>query len=147
MSTPWAQTTLLSSAAILSTPIALDPLAKMTVVQLTFSSTAVSQADVFVQATLDTTAFSASGGIQPQPQPIWSAVGSSVGFVSVASTSTGSGIPAAGTGLNADNSVMFVLLQPVAGLRLTAGSSISIPSSAPLASGTVTLRALQSPAA
>ncbi|SRR5258706_7796007 len=147
MSTPWAQTTVLSSAAISSTPIALDPLAKMTTVQVTFASSGVNAADVFIQATLDTPAFSASGGIQPQPQPLWSTIGSSVGYVSVTSTSTGSGIPAAGTALNSDNSVMLVLLQPIAGLRLTGGSSISVPSSSPITTGTVTLRALQSPAA
>ena len=136
MSTPWAQTTILSSGIQSSIPIALDPLAKMTAVQLTFSSTGVGA--VFVQATLDTPAFSASGGIQPQPQPIWSAIGSSNGFVSATSTSSGSGGQVA---TPFDNSAMFVLLQPVAGLRLSSSAAGA------MSVGTVNLRALQSPAA
>jgi len=138
MSTPWAQTTVLSSGIQNSVPIALDPLAKMTAVQLTFSSTGVGA--IFVQATLDTPAFQSggAGGVLPQPQPLWSTVGSSNGFISATSTSSGSG----GTVVAPfDNSAMFVLLQPVAGLRLSSSAvgAMSV--------GTVTVRALQSPAA
>ena len=131
MSTPWAQTTILSTAALTSPPIALDPLAKMTAVQLTFSSSAQA-ASIVVQATLDTPAFSASGGIQPQPQPIWSQIGPN------SSTQL---LPTSSNGLvNADNTLMFVALQPLAGLRISSSTALA-------AGQTVTVRALQSPAA
>ena len=128
MSTPWAQTTVLSTAALTSPPIALDPLAKMTAVQISASSSAIAIA-FLVQATLDTPAFSASGGIQPQP--IWSAIGPG---------SSGGIIPSSAGALNFDNTLMFVALQPVAGLRISSSTALG-------AGQTVTVRALQSPAA
>jgi hypothetical protein len=133
MSTPWAQSATLSSAALVSNAIALDPLAKMTAVQLSVTGTSSAAiSNFFVQATLDTPAFSPAGGILPQPQPIWSVVGpSSVAFTF--SSGVGGGLTAF------DNTTMFVLLQPVAGLRLISSAAIN--------NATVQLRALQSPAA
>lgn len=145
MSTPWAQTTVLSTAqgaGVGSTPIALDPLAKMTTVQVTLSSVSVS-ATFYVQATLDGNGAWGSGGVstlQPTPQPLWGIVGgSSVGGIFQSSAATSSGA----YGLNTfDGSATFVLLQPVAGLRLISSGSSAITSG-----GSVILRALQSPAA
>jgi len=133
MSTPWAQTTVLSTAALTSTPIALDPLAKMTAVQISFSSSAQT-ASIVVQATLDTPAFQSggAGGVLPQPQPIWSQIGPN------SSTQL---LPTSSNGLvNIDNTLMFVALQPLAGLRISSSTALG-------AGQTVTLRALQSPAA
>lgn len=132
MSTTWAQSTSLSSAATAGTaspPIGLDPLAKMTAVQLTAGgaiATTGTGGTVLVQATLDGNGAWASGGaggLQPSPQPLW-------GTVATLSSATQ---------LAADNSYSFTLLQPVAGLRLLVGG---------IAVGTaVTMRALQSPSA
>jgi len=144
MSTPWAQSATLTSSSQFSTPIQLDPLAKMTVVQITITSSgglsgllpAGAVAAFSVQASVDTPAFSAAGGIQPTPQPLFSAVGGSSGLFTI--NSTGSSFQ----GLSSvDGSAMFVLLQPIAALRLAssaAGSSLAT---------VITLRALQSPAA
>lgn len=142
MSTPWAQTAVLTSSSQFSAGIGLDPLAKMTAVQVTFSATPPSSTSflAYVQATLDTPVFASggAGGVLPQPQPIWSLVGSSV--YSIVGSSVG-----ALTFNNLatfDNSAMFVLLQPVAGLRLASSAAGGVGSG-----NTVTLRALQSPTA
>lgn len=130
MSTPWAQGVVLTSTGTTSPSIALDPLSKMTVVQVSAGSSSL-VGTAWVQATLDTPAWGAATATpQPSPQPIWSVVGSSIGY-----TSSDNG------GLSTfDNTAMFVLLQPISGLRLN--------SSAAIASGnTFTLRALQSPSA
>lgn len=136
MSTPWAQSATLTSSSQNSQAIALDPLAKMTAVQVTVTGTSSAAiSSFFVQASLDTPAFSPAGGIQPQPQPLWSVVGSTGAFTF--SSGVGTGL------LNAfDASAMFVLLQPIASLRLTSSAAGGVQATA-----TVQMRVLQSPAA
>jgi hypothetical protein len=136
MSTPWAQSATLTSTSQFSTPIALDPLSKMTAVQVSVTGTSSAALSTFyVQATLDTPAYgSAVSTPLPQPQPIWGQIGSSI-----YTFSSGVGI----TNLAAlDGSATFVLLQPVAGLRLASSAAGGV-----LATATVVLRALQSPSA
>lgn len=141
MSTPWAQgISWTSSASQFSTPIALDPLSKMTAVQVSISVPSTGTCIFYVQATLDGNGAWGSGtpSLQPTPQPVWGQVGSSIyEYESSAATSSN----AVNTNLNAlDQSATFVLLQPVAGLRLAS-------SAAGAATGTILLRALQSPTA
>lgn len=142
MSTPWPQSVTLTSTSQFSAPISLDPLAKMTAVELTVASpsSAASTATTFyVQATLDTPAYnSANSTPLPSPQPLWSQIGSSVYSIVVSSLSV-----VTNTNLSTfDNSAAFGLLQPVAGLRLGSTAAGGVP-----AGTTVTLRALQSPTA
>jgi hypothetical protein len=142
MSTPWAQSCVLTSTSQFSNPIALDPLSKMTSVQLTVSSSGglsglapVGAVATFsVQASLDTPAW-ATNIATPQPSsPSWGVVGSSA-YTIVSSGATFTNLSAV------DGSATFVLLQPIGGLRLAstgAGSSIAT---------VITLKALQSPTA
>jgi hypothetical protein len=128
MSTPWAQTTVLSTGVTAggSTPIALDPLSKMTAIQITAPSTAGFTGSVFIQGTLDTPSFASGGAGGAIPSsPSWSAVSSTP--LSSASQLGDGTFP------------MLTLLQPVAGLRLFASSGAG--------SAALTLHALQSPSA
>lgn len=130
MSTTWAQTVQLTSSSTVTNPLALDPLSKSTTVQISAGSSSL-VGTAWVQATLDTQTFgSAVATGQPVPSPVWSVVGSSIGYVS----SDNGGLS------TFDNTAVFVLLQPIAGLRLN--SSVAIASG-----NTFTLKALQSPTA
>ena len=107
-----AQSTTLSSAGV-SAPIILDPKLKTTTLQVTATSGS-SVTAMTVQVTLD------DPTTTPAPTLAWADVSSAI------ATSSNAGIP---TG------VIYTLLSPIGGARLSATSS---------ASGTITLKSLQS---
>lgn len=125
MSMANAQVTQLSSVGI-SPMIGLDPLSKMTAVQITTSSSfngdaTTGSATFLIQVTLDVP-------YTGSPPARWASL-SSVAFVASS---------AGNTLLNSDNTALLTLLEPVAGLRIQASA---------VSSGSIFLRALQSPAA
>lgn len=107
-----AQATTLSSLGV-STPIMLNPVFKTTTIQITASSGS-SGSNIFAQYTLDDPTST------PAPTISWANLSSAI--------ATSSGIDLAG-------GVLYTVLSPLGGLRLSSTTAVS---------GTITLKALQS---
>lgn len=148
MSQSTAQTVQLTSSSQFSPALALDPLSKMTAVQISLatppSSATGLTVNAYIQMTNDTVTFgSAVAQGFPQPAPVWSQVGSSVYQIITSSLSAGTINSSQNTGYNTfDNAAMFVILQNIGGLRLASSAVGAI-----IGSAVITLKALQSPTA